>query len=182
MKVRQKYITILTLALPLILIGCQQQEKEDLIAYIKSTETGFNSDISPIPIMAIYEGVPYTGGRNPFLPTEEESDEPLYDNEVAFGSDALRPDIKRRKEALEYYPVGELKLVGMLAREKAWALIKAPDGIIHRVTVGSYLGKDHGKILTVNEDKIVFKEIVQDARGAYMERDSFMLTEIGNNN
>jgi type IV pilus assembly protein PilP len=51
-----------------------------------------------------------------------------------------------------------------------WGLIKAGDGTIHRVREGNYMGKNHGKIIRINEDKIELMEIVPDKPGTWREQ------------
>ena len=88
-------------------------------------------------------------------------------------------DFNRRKEELEAFPLEVLKMVGTVAMKKnLWALIKADDGTIHRVQAGNYLGKNHGRILHINADKIELMEIVPDKPGQWREQQtSLALTE-----
>ena len=41
---------------------------------------------------------------------------------------------------------------------------------VHRVQVGNYLGRNFGKILDIQEDRIDLREIVKDADGRWEER------------
>jgi len=43
-------------------------------------------------------------------------------------------------------------------------------GGVHRVKVGDYLGRNHGKILAIDESKIDVMEIVPDGEGGWLER------------
>lgn len=155
----------------LMLIGCQQ-EKEDLAAYVAAIKAQQKPDIAPIPVMKPYEKFSYAAGdlRNPFVLTVVEQPEDIE----AVVDNGIQPDQHRRKEALEYYPLGDLQLVGTLEKEGFWALIRASDGVVHRIQAGNYLGKNHGKVLAISEDKLTLKEIVQDGHGAYTERDTFL--------
>ena len=56
-----------------------------------------------------------------------------------------------------------------------WALIKAPDGIIHRIQEGNYIGTNHGKIQNITELRIDLREIVPNNNtGGWEERDAFL--------
>ena len=35
-----------------------------------------------------------------------------------------------------------------------WALIRDPDGVVHRVAVGNYIGKNHGKVNGISNDEV----------------------------
>ncbi|WP_255210623.1 pilus assembly protein PilP [Methylogaea oryzae] len=64
-----------------------------------------------------------------------------------------------------------LRMVGTLAKGKVlWGLIKAPDGTIHRVRSGNYLGKNYGKVVSVSADRIDLVEIVADGANAWREQ------------
>ena len=55
-------------------------------------------------------------------------------------------------------------------KKSSWGLVKAPDGIVYRVKPGNYLGQNYGRILDVQEKKIVLTEIVPDGLGGWEER------------
>jgi type IV pilus assembly protein PilP len=62
--------------------------------------------------------------------------------------------------------------VGTLEKEGMWGLIRASDGIINRVQVGNYMGKNHGRVLSISPSQISLKEIVLSGNGTYIERES----------
>jgi len=49
-------------------------------------------------------------------------------------------------------------------------LIRTPDGIVHRVQVGQYMGQNEGRVIAVESSKINLTEIVPDGLGGFMER------------
>ena len=52
-----------------------------------------------------------------------------------------------------------------------WTLIQDPEGGIHRVTTGNFLGRHHGKIVEMNEIYIAVVEIVADGtQDGWVER------------
>lgn len=85
---------------------------------------------------------------------------------------ALRPDLERRREALESYPLDTLKMVGTLAKPGlTYALLQA-DKSVFQVRVGNYIGQNLGRITRITETEVELKEIVQDASGEWVERDA----------
>ena len=148
-----------------------QQEKADLETYVAEVKSQQKSDIPPIPVMKPYEHFEYaaTELRDPFVPTvvdmADPEPEPIADN-------GIQPDQNRRKEALEAFELAELLFVGTLEQEQIWALVRAPDGVIHRVQVGNYMGRNHGKIISITSEEIKLKEIVANGRGGFIERDT----------
>jgi len=163
---------LVILFIALALSGCQK-DKDDLTAYIANVQSQPQPEIEPMPVMKTYEKFAYSAGdlRNPFiqtvidiLPVEEEIKE-VVDN-------GIHPDQNRLKEALEFYSLNELRLVGTLQQEYTWALIRAPEGVIHRVKVGDYMGLEDGQILAISDAEVRLKEIVSDGNGGYVERDA----------
>ena len=76
---------------------------------------------------------------------------------------ALQPDPSRPKQYLEGFTLDSLVMVGSLERSgQRWTLIKDPDGGIHRVQLGDFLGRDHGRIVDMGATFIAVIEIVSD--------------------
>lgn len=154
----------------LCLGGCQQ-EKDDLEAYVAKVKSQQKSDIPAIPVMKPYKKFEYAAAdmRDPFVPTVIEMPEP---EPQPIADNGVRPDTDRRREALEAFELSELQFVGTLEQDEIWALIRAPDGVIHRVQLGNYMGRNYGKIMAISETALTLKEIVPSGRGGYIERDT----------
>tara|TARA_Y100000739_G_scaffold161655_1_gene139884 strand:- start:58 stop:363 length:306 start_codon:yes stop_codon:yes gene_type:complete len=79
--------------------------------------------------------------------------------------DPLEPDANRVPDFLEKFPLDALQMLGtMQLEDSTWALISAPDGEIHRVMVGAYVGQNNGKIIAIDQSKGVL-EIEERYRG-----------------
>ena len=164
-------IKVVTLILTLLLVACQE-EKEDLSVFVASVKAMAKPDIEPIPVIKSYEKFTYaaTELRNPFMKTIVQQVEKV----AVFSDNGVRPEEYRRKEALEFYSLAELQLVGTLEQKGIWALIRSSDGVVHRVQSGNYIGQNHGKILTIGETELTLKEIVPEASGGYIEHESVL--------
>jgi len=89
--------------------------------------------------------------------------------------DKSRPDPSRAREELEKYSLGSLKMMGTVPMGgELWALVLAPDNVVHRVGKNNYLGTNYGKIISVTERRIELKEIISDGLGRWQERDAFL--------
>lgn len=83
---------------------------------------------------------------------------------------SLRPDMDRRREALESYPLDTLRMVGTMQKPGInYALILADRTVFH-LKVGNYIGQNFGMITNITETEVELKEIVQDASGEWVER------------
>ncbi len=84
----------------------------------------------------------------------------------------LAAEINRRKEPLEAYPVDSMAMVGSVVRNgRPYALLKV-DNLLYQVKPGDYLGQNYGKITQISETNVAYREIVQDAAGEWIERNS----------
>jgi len=84
----------------------------------------------------------------------------------------LAAEINRRKEPLEAYPVDSMAMVGSVTRNgQPYALLKV-DNLLYQVKQGDYLGQNYGKIIKISETDVAYREIVQDAAGEWIERNS----------
>ncbi|PJA41559.1 MAG: fimbrial protein, partial [Lysobacterales bacterium CG_4_9_14_3_um_filter_62_6] len=50
------------------------------------------------------------------------------------------------------------------------ALVKDPDGVVHRLTVDNYMGQNEGRITAIYEDHVDLVELVQNGTGGWVER------------
>ena len=81
------------------------------------------------------------------------------------------PDLTRRKEPLEAFPIDSLKLVGVMAQDGInWAVVDAPDKTVHRVTEGNFMGKNHGEIVLVEDNKLEVVELVRNPVGKWEKK------------
>ena len=160
-----RYIFILLLG---FLLAACSEEFQDIKDFIKESDKGLRGRVEPLPEVKPYEPFIYNAFDlpDPFKPRKTE---PVK----AAGGSKLQPDLNRRKEALEAYPLENLRMVGTLERSKViYALIKSPDNNLYRVTNGNYMGQNFGLITNVTESSLKLKELVQDSGGDWTERES----------
>ncbi len=82
----------------------------------------------------------------------------------------LRPDLERRREPLEAYPLDTLKMVGTLEKPGlSYALIQVEKSVF-QAKVGQYIGQNFGMITKITDAEVEIKEIVRDAAGEWTER------------
>jgi type IV pilus assembly protein PilP len=151
---------LLCAVLGAILVGCSGRNFADLDSFMAEKRSRPGGIIAPIPTFKAYEAFAYsaTALRSPF-------DRPIEVREIAQlqAIAAIKPDENRTKEFLEQYTFDSLRMVGTLERDNNhWTLIKDPDGGVHRVKAGNYLGRAHGKIVDMTDTFISVVEIVSD--------------------
>lgn len=148
------------------LAACTSEPHEDLRNFVKESENLPHGRVPPLPEVKPYEPFTYAAFDviDPFKPRKIEPPK------TAAGG-GIQPDLARRKEPLESYPLENLRMVGTLQQNKqTYALVKSPDNNLFRVKSGNYLGQNFGLITTISESTIKLKEIVQDSGGDWTER------------
>lgn len=156
-------------AAALLLSGCGR-DMADLETWVAEVKARKSRAIDPIPQMKQYEAYAYVveNRRDPFVVSQGSERTPLAGGDSAT---AIRPDLNRSKEPLEEFPLDALRLVGVVSfNARTYALVKAPDAVIHRVTVGDHLGQNYGRIGRVSEAEVTLTEIIPDGFGGYIQR------------
>jgi type IV pilus assembly protein PilP len=81
--------------------------------------------------------------------------------------------LQRPREYLERFELDTLTMVGTFYKEASeWALVQDPDGVVHRVAVGNYMGKNHGKVSEVSNDEVQLSEFIADGVGGWLVREA----------
>jgi type IV pilus assembly protein PilP len=82
----------------------------------------------------------------------------------------IAPELARRKEPLEAFPLDAMAMVGSLTKTgQPVALVKV-DNLLYQVKPGNYLGQNYGRVTKISETEVTLREIVQDAAGEWIER------------
>jgi type IV pilus assembly protein PilP len=82
----------------------------------------------------------------------------------------FKPDLERRREPLESYPLDALKMVGTLEKPGLTYVLLQVDKTVFQAKVGNYVGQNLGMITKIMDSEVELKEIVQDAAGDWVER------------
>ena len=154
------------LALGVLLAGCGGESHQDLRAWMAEQGKGVKGKLEPLPQMKPYEPFTYNAFdlSDPFKPRKIEPNR---------GSNRLAPDMARRKEPLESFPLESLNMVGSMQQGRStFALVRTPERDVYQVRPGNYLGQDYGFVTAVTDGEIRIKELVQDSAGDWTERNS----------
>ncbi|WP_246539906.1 pilus assembly protein PilP [sulfur-oxidizing endosymbiont of Gigantopelta aegis] len=150
----------------MILSGCVNNDMSDLQGYVQKTKATYKGKVKHLPEFITHPPYAYNARdiRDPF--------KPVVDIEVFSGPyRGPRPDEARPREPLEDFSLDSLRMVGTLAqKESEWILIKDPDGLLHRVSIGHYMGKNYGRVTAINEEYVLLLELVSDGKGGWEER------------
>ena len=107
----------------LLVAACGGESHQDLRAWMQDQGKGVKGKLDPLPQVKPYEPFTYNAFDlpDPFKPRKIEP---------AKGGSKLSPDLNRRKEPLESYPLESLQMVGTLQRGKnTFALLRTTDKV-----------------------------------------------------
>ncbi len=171
----------MTCIISTILTACDNQNFNDLNAYMASVKTRAKTEIKPLPNFEQVEPFIFKGDvnlRDPFKIVEKIHTPEEIAAEIE-PDNGIRPDVNRKKEPLEEFALSGLKMVGTIKiNATLWALIKGDENIIYRVKKGDYLGKNDGKIIAIEKNKIELLEILPTNPGRFIEQSTTLtLTE-----
>lgn len=139
----------------------------DLQAYMDEVYRRPQGAIEPLPKFQPYEAFTYSAAalRSPFQPPVKID---LANQQKRSAS--VKPDETRIKQFLEGFNIEVFEMVGTLGKDgSVFALVRGAGGV-HRVKVGDYLGRNHGRVVAIDEAKIEVVEIVPDGEGGWLER------------
>ncbi len=159
---------LISLGMAALITGCTGDDLTDLKQYVARVKAREPAPIRALPEIKPVETFIYKAGdrRDPFSPGQETLAETKHAS-----TSGIAPDLTRRKEELEQFSLDSLEMMGTLEKGGTlWALIKSPDGVLHRVKPGDHLGLNYGQITLIDEDHIELTEIVPDGMGGYQER------------
>jgi type IV pilus assembly protein PilP len=144
----------------------RQTDNEALEAFIQATLAREPSRLPLTPVAPTVDRFVYSaaGLRSPFeQPPALEALMPL--------NAGVSPDFLRNREALESSSFSDLSMVGFLSFDgQILALVESAEGELFRVSVGSYLGLNHGRVWRVRREGIDLVEIVPSGDGGWIER------------
>ena len=155
----------------ILLAGCGGDPNQDLRQWMDEQTKLMKGKVDTLPVVKPYVPFAYNAFDlpDPFKPRKIEP---------ARGSSKLAPDLNRRKEPLESYPIESLRMVGTLEKDKTmYALVRSNDRTVYQVRAGNYMGQNFGIITSITDGDIRLRELVQDSSGDWAERQSRLLLD-----
>jgi type IV pilus assembly protein PilP len=160
-----------SLALLALLSACSGETGVEVKQWMESTKKNVKPQVPPIsePKKFIPFGYVKRADIDPFNPGK------------LFGAiERTRAIIKtgpvidetRQKEVLEGYPLDALKMVGSLEQKGIHVALIQAEKNIFQVKIGNHIGQNNGRIIKISDAEITINEVVQDATGDNVERET----------
>jgi len=157
-----------------LVAGCGGESHQDLRTWMADQGKGARGKLDPLPQIKPYDPFAYNAFDlpDPFKPRKIEPTK---------STSKLSPDLARRKEPLESYPLESLAMVGTLEKNKiVFALVRTPDREVYQIRAGNYVGQNFGVVTGIGENEVQLKELVQDGAGDWTERSSTLQLQQAN--
>ena len=165
-----RYVSLLFFAS--VLLGCSSSSEEELQQWMSAQKAQTRPKIAAISEPKQFKPENYTqvSSTEPF--SKEKLTQALKGESTQATSNAalVAPELVRRKEALEAFPLDAMAMVGSFVQAGQSVAIVRVDNLLYQVRPGAYLGQNYGRVGKIAETEITLREIVQDAVGEWIER------------
>lgn len=162
--------SLAAIAVSSLLTGCGDAGLQELKQWMKEVQQQ-----TPVSVQKLSEPKKFI----PFVYSSKDEPDPyspaklsiaLAKAQATMGGSGLKPDLERRREPLENYPLDSIRMVGTLQKTGlSYALLQV-DKAVFQVRVGNYIGQNFGLITRITDTEVELKEIVRDASGEWIER------------
>jgi type IV pilus assembly protein PilP len=154
------------------LAGCGASGQDELQQWMAQQRAATKPQVAPIPEPKKFTPQAYTqeAATDPFSNVKLTQALKRESAQSTSNAALVAPELARRKEPLEAYPLDAMSMVGSLIKEGQPVALVRVDNLLYQVRPGNYLGQNYGKIVKVGETEVVLREIVQDAAGEWTER------------
>lgn len=172
----------IALTISLLLAGCTSSGQDELRAWMQSERNGIKPSVQPIPEPTKFEPQAYSVEQQlpPFSSEKLASVLRGSPNTPVANAALIEPELARRKQPLEAFPLDTMTMVGSLNRAGELVALVKVDKLLYQVKAGSYLGQNFGRVTRITETEVVLREIVQDSAGEWTERPAALQLVEGN--
>ena len=138
----------------------------DLKRFVLNMHKSTQPSVEPLPELAPIPAYTYAASSlpDPFSP------ENVFPKPEP---DLLEPDSTRPREPLEGFALDALQLTAIMILEgKLQLIVVTPDGVIHQVVEGAYLGQNYGQVTEIDLEgrSVGLAEVIKGADGRWQER------------
>ncbi|WP_342721475.1 pilus assembly protein PilP [Acidovorax sp. FHTAMBA] len=156
----------------ILVVGCGSTGDDELRQWMSDLRATTKPRVTPLsePKQFLPQTYSMESGVEPFNSVKLTQALRRETNQSASNAALIAPEMARRKEPLEAYPLDVMAMVGSLDKKGVPTALLRVDKLLYQVRVGNYVGQNYGKIVKITENSIQLREIVQDATGDWIER------------
>lgn len=160
------------LAASLMLVGCFASGEDELRQWMTEQKSQIRPKVAPISEPKQFRPESYTQltAVEPFSNQKLAQALKSESTQSTLSGALIAPELARRKEALEAFPLDAMAMVGSLVKAAQPAALVKVDNLLYQVRLGSHLGQNYGRVTKITETQVTLREIAQDAVGEWIER------------
>ncbi len=150
-----------------LLAGCGDSDVQEVRQWMKQVDATTRPAVKPLAEPKTFVPFAYASldQPDPFNPNKL-----MTELAKARAGGGIQPDMDRRREFLEGFPLDTMKMVGTLQKGGVSYGLLQIDRTVYQVRKGQHLGQNFGLITAVTDDAVSIRELVQDAAGDWVER------------
>lgn len=158
---------LISLVMLAALSGCGGDEHQELKQWMADSSKELKGRIPPLPQIKTFPVVAYDAIEllDPFSAKKLDAGKGSRSNNTG-----PKPDLNRRREPLEVFPLETLKMVGAMTLAGKPVAVVLADRTLYQASVGNYMGQNFGVVTKITESEITLKELIEDANGDWVER------------
>lgn len=154
------------------LYGCGSSSEDEIRQWMIEERNQTKPKVTPIPAPKQFKPEAYSNAAvlEPFSNQKLTQALKRDSAQVASNGALVAPELARRKEPLESFPLDSMALVGSIIKAGQPVALLKVDNLLYQVKLGSYLGLNFGRVMKISETEVTLREVVQDAVGEWIER------------
>lgn len=163
---------LLLVSMLLALTACGANGEDELRQWMSEQKSQTRPKVAPISEPKQFKPEDYTqvAAIEPFSNQKLTQALRRESTQAVTNGALIAPELARRKEPLEAFPLDAMALVGSLVKAgQPVALVKV-DNLLYQVRPGNHLGQNYGRVMKISETEVTLREIAQDAAGEWIER------------
>jgi len=159
-------LAVMVIGCGILAAGCENHQ-ENIKNWMNEQAAGLRGAVKPLPEIRIFPVVDYLA-KNDMDPFNAARVEPPKPEKRRVDDPRLDPD--RQREPLESFSLESLAMVGVLGKGKSINALIQADKALYQVRVGNFMGRNYGKVITINQDSLELQELVEDLNEGWVER------------
>jgi type IV pilus assembly protein PilP len=155
-----------------LLTACAGSSEDELRQWMAAQRNEIHPQVKPIAEPKLFKPELY-GMVNEMEPfSNQKLTQALRKDsaQAALNGALIAPELARRKEPLEEFPLDTMALVGSMVQAAKPVALVTVGKLLYQVRVGDHLGQSYGRVTKITETEVSLREIVQDAAGEWVER------------
>jgi type IV pilus assembly protein PilP len=158
-------------ALLLSSLGACTADNDELVQWMEEQHKLVKPNVPPVYPPKKFDPQAYEG-TNGVEPFGQQKLIPAGSGAQGAAGVALLKARAHDPQELESYPLDSMTMVGTLIQGGHTVALLLVENRLHTVKVGDWIGQNSGKITKITEKEITVNEVVQDAVGETIERNS----------